>query len=142
MVKKVSFVILTKHYTKYQEGVKIISDKKSEFLDKLEPLKLSMNSIVDASQRGEDISEEKQNEFRILQDEAISLDNDFKFTINKMNTELSREVYINLSEIIGEWASNTDIDMIIDDNEVVYTKQGLDITDDILEVLKEKGLYI
>lgn len=143
MVKTVSFGILTKHYTKYQEGAKTISAKKSEFLEKLEPLKVAMNSIVEASQRGEEISQQKQDEFRILQDEAIQIDNDFKFEINKMNTELSREIYTQLSSIIGEWVQTQDgIDMVIDDNEVVYSRPGLEITDNILEVLKEKGLYI
>lgn len=143
MIKTVNFGILTKHYIKYQEGIVTINDKKNEFVEKLEPLKIAMSTIIDASQRGEEITQQKEEEFKLLQDNAIELDNEFKATVGKMNTDFSKEIYEDLSIIINEWSiTKTDIDMVIDNGEVVYSKPELDITNDILEILKEKGLYI
>lgn len=143
MIKTVDFGILTKHYIKYQDGITVINSKKNQFIEKLEPLKNAMTVIIDASQRGEEITREKEEEFKLLQENAIELDNEFKATVGKMNTDFSKEIYENLSVIINEWSvTKGDIDMVIDNGEVVYSKPELDITNDILEVLKEKGLYI
>ena len=141
-IKTINFGILSKHYIKFQEGLLVINAKKKEFLDKLEPLKVSMNAIMQASQRGEAISMQEQEEFKVLQDDAISLDNDFKYTMGKMNDDLSKEIYGQLSVLINEWSESNDVDMVINSSEVVFYKEELDITNNILEVLKEKGLYI
>lgn len=59
-----------------------------------------------------------------------------------MNDDLSKRVYVSLNEIISNWTSNNDVDIVISDSEVVVSKIGVDITENILELIKEKELYI
>lgn len=142
IIKIVNFEKLSKHYKLYQEGLININLKKDEFLTKLEPLKNSMQDIMNISQRGETVTDAMKQEYEVLQDEAVQIDGDFRHEIKKMNDELSREVYLELKELIGEWSSSNDVDMVIDDSNVVISKVGVDITDDILEIIKSKDLFI
>lgn len=142
IIKTVNFGILSKHFKDYQDGILLINDKKSEFLKKLEPLKKSMEDIIILSQNGQVVSDEKKLEYSKLQEDAINIDNDFKYTISKMNDELSKRIYLSLNEIIKEWSGKNDVDIVISDSEVVISKEGIDITDNILKLIKEKGLFI
>ncbi len=142
IIRTVNFGILSRHFKEYQDGIVIINDKKSEFISKLEPLKKSMEEIIILSQNGQVVTELKKNEYSKLQSEAIEIDNDFKFTISKMNDELSKKVYASLNIIITDWANINDVDIVISDSEVVIAKTGVDITERILEVIKEKELYV
>jgi Skp family chaperone for outer membrane proteins len=58
-----------------------------------------------------------------------------------MNDELSKSVYAELSEIITKWSVDKNIDMVIGSTEVVFLKEE-HFTNDILEILKEKDMFI
>ena len=46
-----------------------------------------------------------------------------------------------VSEIITEWSKENSIDMVIGKMEVVYCNDECDVTDEIVEILRTKGLY-
>ena len=46
-----------------------------------------------------------------------------------------KKVYASLNIIITDWANINDVDIVISDSEVVVTKLGVDITENILEVI-------
>jgi Skp family chaperone for outer membrane proteins len=62
--------------------------------------------------------------------------------MRKMNDELSKSVYAELSEIITKWSVDKNIDMVIGSTEVVFLKEEHFATNDILEILKEKDMFI
>ena len=70
------------------------------------------------------------------------IDEDFKRKMRQMNDELSKDIYNDLEKIITEWASTKDVDMVIGSTEVVFLKQEHYVTKYIIEVLKERELYI
>jgi Skp family chaperone for outer membrane proteins len=68
-------------------------------------------------------------------------DQEFKIRLKDMKDELNTSVYDQLSEIITEWSKENSIDMVIGKMEVVYCNDECDVTDEIVEILRTKGLY-
>jgi Skp family chaperone for outer membrane proteins len=139
------FEILTKNYSNYQDGIKRIEEEKKEFIKSLEPVKKEMESIISQMSSGlimdETTQKEKEEKFRSLQEQAMNIDNQFKTEMHRLHDELNKKTFDELSEIIDTYSKSNDIDMVIGKMEVVYLKEEFEITNDILEVLKEKNLY-
>jgi len=140
------FEVLTRNYKVFVEGKIEINKAKDEFLKKIEPLRIEMESIIKAANSGlivdQSSQQQRMEKFKKLQEEAIGYDNDFKYQFKKMNDELNVKVYDELEEIISEWAKNNDIDIVFGKMEVVFLKPEFEATSDILEVLKQKELFI
>jgi Skp family chaperone for outer membrane proteins len=142
-IKVVNFEILSRHYKNYQDGITKISDTKKEFIERLDPFKKEMELIITKANNGEKLSEEQEAKFQEFQSQAVEIDEDFKFTMRKMNDELSKAIYSDLSNFINEWTtSNTEVDLVIGSTEVVFLKEEHDVTEQVLEIIKEKGLHV
>ena len=142
-IKVVNFEILSRHYKNYQDGITKISDTKKEFIERLDPFKKEMELIITKANNGEKLSEEQEAKFQEFQSQAVEIDEDFKFTMRKMNDELSKAIYSDLSNFINEWATlNTEVDLVIGSTEVVFLKEEHDVTEQVLEIIKEKGLHV
>ena len=139
------FEILTKNYSNYQEGIKRIEEEKKDFVKSLEPVKKEMESIISQMSSGlivdETTQKEKEEKFRSLQEQAMNIDNQFKTEMHRLHDELNKKTFDELSEIIDTYSKSNDIDMVIGKMEVVYLKEEFEITNDIVEDLKEKNLY-
>jgi Skp family chaperone for outer membrane proteins len=139
------FEILTKNYSNYQDGIKRIEEEKKDFIKSLEPVKKEMESIISQMSSGiimdETTQKEKEEKFRSLQEQAMNIDNQFKTEMHRLHDELNKKTFDELSEIIDTYSKSNDIDMVIGKMEVVYLKEEFEITNDILEILKEKNLY-
>ena len=142
-IKVVNFEILSRHYKNYQDGITKISDTKKEFIERLDPFKKEMEIIINKANNGEKLTEEQETKFQDFQNQAVEIDEDFKFTMRKMNDELSKAIYSDLSNFISEWTSlNTEVDLVIGSTEVVFLKEEHDVTEQVLEIIKEKGLHV
>jgi Skp family chaperone for outer membrane proteins len=145
-IRVINFDEVTKHYTTYVDGKKEIQKAKEGFLQKIEPLRQEMESILKAANSGLIIDQQSQQQrmekFRKLQEEAVGYDNDFKYQFKEMNDNLNVKVYDELEKIINQWAKENDIDMVTGKMEVVYLKEDFDATNQILEVLKTKDLFV
>lgn len=146
LLRVIDFQTLTTHYKNYREGISDINQKKEDFLKKIEPLKSEMNEIIRYAQSGLIVDEQSQRikseRFQDLQQEAVSLDNDFKFEIKKMSDDLNEKCYDELSKIIEKWSIDNNIDLVIGKMEVVFNKPEFESTNDILEILKEENLFV
>jgi Skp family chaperone for outer membrane proteins len=144
-IKVVDFEILTKNYTNYQLGIKNIEEEKKEFIKSLDPVKKEMESIISQMSSGlimdEQTQKEKEDKFRSLQEQAMNIDNQFKVEMRRLHDELNKKTFDELSEIIDEYSTNNNLDMVIGKMEVVYLKESFEVTNDILEILKEKNLF-
>jgi Skp family chaperone for outer membrane proteins len=142
----VDFELITRHYKAYKDGVDEIEKYKEDVLKRVDPLKKEMNSIVAAASGGivvDTLTQQQRVErFQKLQADAVELDKEAKFKINKMANELNVKVYDELEELINEWAKENDIDMIIGKMEVVHVKEQYDISNKILDILKEKEIWV
>ena len=142
-IKVVNFEILSRHYKNYQDGITKISDTKKEFIERLDPFKKEMELIITKANNGEKLTEEQEAKFQDFQNKAVEIDEDFKFTMRKMNDELSKVIYADLSNFINEWTKlNTEVDLVIGSTEVVFLKEEHDVTEQVLEIIKEKGLHV
>lgn len=142
-IKVVNFEILSRHYKNYQDGITKISDTKKEFIERLDPFKKEMELIITKANNGEKLTEEQETKFQEFQNQAVEIDEEFKFTMRKMNDELSKAIYSDLSNFINEWTTlNTEVDLVIGSTEVVFLKEEHDVTEQVLEIIKEKGLHV
>lgn len=141
----VDFEILTKNYKNYQEGIKNIDNEKKEFIRSLDPVKKEMETIINQMSSGLIIDEktqrEKEEKFKSLQDQALSIDNRFKVEMKKLHEDLNTKTFAELSEIIEEYSKSNNIDLVIGKMEVVYLVDKFEITEQILDVLRTKDLF-
>lgn len=144
-IRVVDFEILTKHYVNYQNGIISINSERKSFVDKLNPLKSEMEKIIKAVNSGvsvDELMEKSRNErFEQLQNQAIEIDNEFKSTMNKLRGDLNVKIFDELSIIISDYGNQNSIDLITGKMEVVYSNDKYEITNQILEILKSRGLY-
>ena len=143
-LRVVDFEVLTKNYKNYQDGIKNIEEEKKSFIKSLDPVKKEMESIIAQMSTGLVVDEktqmEKEQRFKALQDQAVGIDNQFKVEMRRLHEELNKTTYDELSTIISEYSEANSIDLVIGKMEIVYLKDNFEITEKILEVLKEKDL--
>lgn len=144
-IRVIDFDRLTRSYSNYRDGVKSIEGEKNEFLSKLGPLKKEMESIINAAKSGLvlDPSSQRQKELRFaeLQQEAMTIDGDFKAMMRELHDELNKKTFDELSDIIDEWAKANSIDLVTGKMEVVFVSEKYEATDAIIDIIKERGLY-
>jgi len=144
-IRVIDFDKLTRNYSGYRQGVAEIESEKNKMIARLDPLKKEMESIINAAKSGLvlDPSTQRQKEARFgeLQQEAYSIDADFKTRIRGMHDDLNKKTYDELSEIIEEWSAKNSIDLVTGKMEVVFAAEKYDATDAIIEIIKEKGFF-
>lgn len=146
VIKVVDFEILSRHLKQYQDGLNNIGEVKRKFVDRLTPFKKEMEAIITAANSGIVLDEESEKKrvdrFQEIQNNAVEIDNEFKQEMRKMNDDLSKSVYVELSAIISKWCVENNIDMVIGSTEVVFLKEEHYVTEDILKILKDKNLFV
>ena len=144
-IRVVDFDVLTKNYTNYQEGILNLSNIRNSFIDRIEPIKKEMETIINAANNGlildPKMQDENNKKFNEFQEEAMSIDNEYKVTMRKEQDELNKRTYDELSTIINEWTDGKNVDLVMGKMEVVWVSEKNDITNDILSILKDKNLY-
>jgi len=145
-IRVIDFGIVTSHYVNYFSGVKEINAEKEEFLKKLEPLKSQMNQIISAATNGlildTKTQQQKAEEFQQLQRDAVEMEKEFQYKIKNMTSNLNEKSYEELESIVSEWAEKNSIDLVTGKMEVIFSNSKYDATNEILEVLKEKDLFV
>lgn len=144
-IRVIDFDVLTKNYKNYQDRILALSKTRNSFIDRMDPIKAEMESIFNAANSGiildRQSQEEKNKRFSELQEIAMSIDNEYKATMKSEQEEINRLTYDELSGIITEWTADKQVDLVIGKMEVVFCKENAEVTNEILEILKERGLY-
>ena len=144
-LRAVDFDTLTRGFQPYIDGYLKIEAEKKSLVDSIQPQKKEIESIITSASSGLIVDEmtQKRNveRFKVLQDELMKKDQEFKTMLKEMRDELNTSVYDQLSEIITEWAKENSIDIVTGKMEVVYCSDECDSTNDIVEILRTKGLY-
>lgn len=145
-IRVLDFDILTKNYKNYQDGLNNIAGEKNEFITKLGPIKSEMENIINSAKSGLVLDpatqRQKEQKFSELQQEAMMIDGDFKARMRELHDSLNKTTFDELSHFVNEWATENSIDLITGKMEVVFANDKYDATNDILEILKSKNLYV
>ena len=145
-IRVLDFDILTKNYKNYQDGLNNIAGEKNQFITKLGPIKTEMESIINAAKAGlvldPNTQRQKEQKFSELQQEAMMIDGDFKARMRELHDALNKTTFEELSAFVNEWAEENSIDLITGKMEVVYANDKFDATNNILDILKSKNLYV
>ena len=140
-IRIIDFEILTRHYTKYQNGLNEINHLKKSFRDKIEPFRKEMQNLMLAAQTDGEVIKERMERFEELKQEAIDIDQDYKIQVGQMQDKLTKSTYADLEKIISEWRELNSIDLVIGKIEVVCLSPKYESTDEILEILKSKNIF-
>jgi Skp family chaperone for outer membrane proteins len=146
-IKFVDLEVILNNFSNYRQGVEEIEEIKKKFLQDIEPLRREFNSLVSQMSTGDAggemvkaINERRMSE---IQEEFISNGEKIKLEINKREQELGLEVRREISNIIKEWASGReDIQMVLEKSDILYSRETNDITSEILDTLRKRGLYV
>ena len=145
-IRVVDFDSLTRNYKNYQDGIASINLVRKDFIAKVDPLKKEMEEIISSVSSGLILDpksqREKEEKFRALQEQAMQIDNEFKSKMRELQSDLNKVTFDELSEIINEWSLENSIDMVIGKMEVVFLTEKYEATNQILEILKERNLYV
>lgn len=145
-IRVVDFETLTRNFIPYVEGYDNIQTFRKNFISSIDPQKKELESIIRSSTSGLIIDEitQKANieRFKAIQQELMLKDQEFSNQVKKMTDELNKSVYEQLSEIITDWATGNEIDMVMGKMEVIFSNTVADVTDSILQIIKDKNLFI
>ncbi len=140
----VDFEEVLKNFEPYHQSLKAIQEEKQEFANLIEDIKKEMESIVNSSKSlilDEATQQKNQNRFRELQTKAVQAESEFRANIvTKQNDELEKN-FKQIIEIVEEYSTNAQIDLVINKNSVVFVNPNFEITSQIVEVVKQRGLY-
>jgi len=144
-LRVIDFEVLTRNFQPYVDGYKNIESEKRKMLESVEPSRKEMQDIIKRSQSGlivDEMSQKRDMEkFKQLQDTLMKSDNDFKAQLKDMSEELNTSVYNQLEVIVNEWANANSIDLVMGKMEVIFNTDKVDVTNEIMEIIKQKGLF-
>jgi Skp family chaperone for outer membrane proteins len=140
----VDFEEVLKNFEPYHQSLKEIQGEKQEFANLIEDIKKEMESIVNSSKSlilDEATQQKNQNRFRELQTKAVQAESEFRANIvTKQNDELEKN-FKQIIDIVEDYSSNNQIDLVVNKNSVVFVNPNFEITSQIVDVIKQKGLY-
>jgi Skp family chaperone for outer membrane proteins len=144
-LRVIDFEVLTRNFQPYVDGYKEIESEKRKMLESVDPDKKEMETIIKRSQSGLVLDEASQKRdmeaFRQIQEKLMKLDQDFKRKLKEMSDELNTNVYDQLAVIVDEWATANSINLVMGKMEVIFNTDNIDATEQMLEAIKQKGLY-
>lgn len=141
-IRVIDFEVLTRHYIKYQEGLNEINELKNTFMKRIEPFRKEMQNLMIAAQTDSEVLKERMDRFEELKQGAIEIDQQYKSQAGEMQDKLTKSTYGDLEQIISEWTELNSIDLVIGKIEVVCLNAKYESTNDILEILKERNLFV
>lgn len=141
-IRIIDFEVLTRHYVKYQEGINEINELKKLFMGKIEPFRKEMQNLMIIAQTGGEVLKAQMERFEELKQEAVEIDQEYKSKAGEMQDKITKSTYNDLEQIISEWRELNSIDLVIGKIEVVCLNPKYESTNDILEILKEKNLFV
>lgn len=144
-IRVIDFEVITRSFQPYVEGYKEIESEKRAMLSSVDEDKKEMESIIRRSQSGIMMDENSQKRdgerFRQLQEKLMKLDMEFKTKLKNMNDDLNSKVFDELSVIVSEWSTANSIDLVTGKMEVIFSSEKIEVTNQIIEVIKDKGLF-
>lgn len=138
------FEEVLKNFTPYHESLRSIQKDKQDFADLIDGIKKEMETIINSSKSlilDDSTNQKNQMRFRELQTKAVQAESEFRANIvTKQNDELEKN-FQQIIELVNDWSKENDIDLVVNKNTVVFVKPEFEITQKIVDLIKEKGMY-
>jgi Skp family chaperone for outer membrane proteins len=61
--------------------------------------------------------------------------------MTRQNDELEKN-FQQIIELVNAWSSENNVDLVINKNTVVFVRPELEITDSIVKLIRDKGMYL
>ena len=110
--------------------------KKDELAPTEQELKDLNNDLANSSLLSDKQKAKKKKEFdekyAAFQQEAEEVQNEL---VVKQN-EMKQEILDKIKKVVGDVAKNDGVDLVLDDAEAIYSKDSVDLTDDVLKAFK------
>jgi len=139
------FEEVLRNFQPYHESLKMIQKEKKEFSELIEGIKKEMETIIASNKSlilDDTTNQKNQLRFRELQNKAVQAESEFRTTIvNKQNEEVEKN-FAQIMDLVNDYASEKSFDLVVNKNQVVFVNPKFEITNEIIEIVKQKELYL
>jgi Skp family chaperone for outer membrane proteins len=142
----VDFEYIIFRYKSYIDQMSELEQYKISHYDEMDSIKKEMELIVNSSKSGLILDETVQKKniirFKELQQTAMNKEQDFRSDIQEKQSLVMDRCFLEISEIIEKYSKSCGIYMVFNKANVLYTSPECDITEYILNMLREKDLFV
>ena len=139
------FEEVLRNFQPYHESLKLIQKEKKEFSELIEGIKKEMETIIASNKSlilDDTTNQKNQLRFRELQNKAVQAESEFRTTIvDKQNEEVEKN-FAQIMDLVNDYASEKSLDLVVNKNQVVFVNPKFEITNEIIEIVKTKELYL
>jgi Skp family chaperone for outer membrane proteins len=139
------FEEVLRNFQPYHESLKLIQKEKKEFSELIEGIKKEMETIIASNKSlilDDTTNQKNQLRFRELQNKAVQSESEFRTTIVAKQNEEVEKNFAQIMDLVNDYASEKSLDLVVNKNQVVFVNPNFEITNDIIEIVKTKGLYL
>jgi len=144
-IYSVDFEQVVKNYKNYVSQMLDLDQIKMTHQNEMEIFKKEMESIIASANSGLIIDENTQKaniqRFKDLQMNASKKENEFRTKFTERQNDIMESSFEEISELINDYASSEEIDMIVSKSQLIFAKAEFDLTDTVIGVLKERDLF-
>lgn len=139
------FEEVLRNFQPYHESLKMIQKEKKEFSVLIEDIKKEMEKIISSNKSlilDDTTNQKNQLRFRELQNKAVQAESEFRTTIVAKQNEEVEKNFAQIMDLVNDYASEKSLDLVVNKNQVVFVNSKFEITNEVIEIVKTKGLYL
>ena len=139
------FEEVLRNFEPYHVSLKSIQKEKKEFSELIDAIKVEMETILSGSKSlilDDATNQKNQMRFKELQNKAMQAESEFRSNIVARQNEEVEKNFQQIMDIVKEYSIENSLDLVVNKSTVVYVNPKLEITQQIIEVVKQKELYV
>ena len=139
------FEEVLRNFEPYHVSLKSIQKEKKEFSELIDAIKVEMETILSGSKSlilDDATNQKNQMRFKELQNKAMQAESEFRSNIVARQNEEVEKNFQQIMDIVQEYSIENSLDLVVNKSTIVYVNPKLEITQQIIEVVKQKELYV
>ena len=139
------FEEVLRNFEPYHVSLKSIQKEKKEFSELIDAIKAEMETILSGSKSlilDDATNQKNQMRFKELQNKAVQAESEFRSNIVAKQNEEVEKNFQQIMDIVQEYSIENSLDLVVNKSTIVYVNPKLEITQQIIEVVKQKELYV
>ena len=139
------FEEVLRNFEPYHVSLKSIQKEKKEFSELIDAIKVEMETILSGSKSlilDDATNQKNQMRFKELQNKAMQAESEFRSNIVARQNEEVEKNFQQIMDIVQEYSIENSLDLVVNKSTVVYVNPKLEITQQIIDVVKQKELYV
>ena len=139
------FEEVLRNFEPYHVSLKSIQKEKKEFSELIDAIKAEMETILSGSKSlilDDATNQKNQMRFKELQNKAVQAESEFRSNIVARQNEEVEKNFQQIMDIVQEYSVENSLDLVVNKSTIVYVNPKLEITQQIIEVVKQKELYV